>query len=55
MFLNVTKVNDLVPLTMAFMLKIAFSDFVNAGGKVFHKHILFIAPLFNRGCFLQKW
>ena len=33
------KVDDLVILT--FMLKIAFLDFVAAGGLVFHKHFLF--------------
>ena len=38
---NDTKVNDLVTLTMTFMLKIAFSDFVASG--VFHKYIFFIS------------
>ena len=31
--------NDLVTLTLPFMLKL---DFVAAGGKVFHRNILFI-------------
>ena len=39
---NVTKVNDLVSLTLTFVLKIAFSDSVAAGGIVFHKHILIL-------------
>ena len=34
-----TKVNDLVTLTVTFMLKIAFSGFVSVGGILFHKHI----------------
>ena len=40
-----TKVNDHVTLT--FMLKIAFSDFVVAMGIVFHQHILFAIILFS--------
>ena len=39
---NDTKVNDLVTLNVTFMLKIAFSDFVVAGGIVFHKQILLV-------------
>ena len=37
---NDTKVNDLVTLTLTFVLKIAFSDYVAAGGIVFHTHTL---------------
>ena len=37
--LNDTKINDL--LTLTFVLKIAFSDFVATGGIVFHKHMYF--------------
>ena len=33
------KVNDLVALTLTFMLKIAFSDFVVPRGIVLHKHM----------------
>ena len=40
---NDTKVNDLVTLTLTFLLRIAFSEFVTAGGIVFHKHI-FLTP-----------
>ena len=36
-----TNVNDIVTLVVTFMLKIAFSDFVAAGGIFFHKHISF--------------
>ena len=36
---NDTKVNYLVIVTLIFVLKIAFPDFVVAGGIVFHKHM----------------
>ena len=38
---NNTKVNDLLTLTLTFILKIAFSDFVATGGIVFLKYNLF--------------
>ena len=37
---NDTKVNDLVNLDFDLGAKIAFSDSVAAGGRVFHKHTL---------------
>ena len=39
-----TKVNDLVTLTLTFVLKIAFLDFVASGDIVFHKHMYFFMP-----------
>ena len=43
-----TKVNDLVTFNVTFVLKIAFSDFVAAGGIVFHKNILFIMHFYDK-------
>ena len=39
--LNDTKVNDLVTVTLTFVLKMDLSDFVAAGGIVFQKHMYF--------------
>ena len=41
MYENDSKVNNLMTLTVTFMLKKAFSNFADVGGIVFHKHILF--------------
>ena len=46
-FSNDIKVNDLLTLTLTYMLKIAFSNSVAAGGKVFHKHIDFSNLLYT--------
>ena len=54
-FSNDTKVNDLVTLTLTFKLKIAFSDSVAAGGKVFHKHTLFFMYLFFVGLIFTEF
>ena len=44
-----TKVSDLVTLTLTFVLKIAFSDYVAASGIVFHKYtLIFYTPVFRR-------
>ena len=40
---NNTKVNELVTLTLTFVPKIAFYDFVAPGGIVFHKHMYFFS------------
>ena len=39
---NDTRVNDLVTLTVSFILKIVNLDFLPPGAFMFHKHILFI-------------
>ena len=38
---NDTKVIDLVTLTLTYVLRIAFLDFVATGGIVFHEHMYF--------------
>ena len=48
--LSEIKVNDLVTLTLTFMLNIAFSGFVATRGIVFHKYI-FCFQCFN--CAIQ--
>ena len=53
-----TKVNDFVTLTVTILLKIAFTDFVAAGGIVFHKRISFnlkSAPVGKLEDFFSNW